>query len=362
MKKIFLVGYYGYKNVGDELLLYEISNFLKKCEDLEISALSIDSKYTTKKYDVNGISRLKNFSLIKHISNVDFVVYGGGSILQDITSSKSLYYYLGILLIAKFFRKKVIFLGNGFGPIIREKNKILLKNILKMVDLAISRDDETFKNFKQFGIKNVFNGVDCAFLNTFVNEKNDNNILDKYNLVENEYIIVSLRNWINVDKFIDVLKKIFDTKFLEYKIVFISMKFPEDKIIIDKNFEENNRFIYVNEDVEGLLELFSKSKMTIAMRLHSLILSGIFKKPFLAISYDPKVESFCNQTEQEILFDLNNIDNLIINKELEMECKDKVDRFLSNYSFYQKKLEKIIPTLNNLAIKQFDLFLEYLYK
>ena len=47
----------------------------------------------------------------------DLLLSGGGSLLQDITSKRSLLYYLFILALGLLLKKKVMLFGQGIGPI-----------------------------------------------------------------------------------------------------------------------------------------------------------------------------------------------------------------------------------------------------
>ena len=47
----------------------------------------------------------------------ELIISGGGSLLQDVTSKRSLLYYLSIIGLGKFFGKKVMLFAQGIGPI-----------------------------------------------------------------------------------------------------------------------------------------------------------------------------------------------------------------------------------------------------
>jgi len=124
MKKVFLFGYYGFDNLGDDLILKSIIE--KFGENFEFNVLTYSYEKTEKLVDANPISRSNFFSIIKNIKKSDIIASGGGSLLQDVTSSKSLYFYLGLLVIGKLFRKKTIFLYNGIGPVHKKINRFML--------------------------------------------------------------------------------------------------------------------------------------------------------------------------------------------------------------------------------------------
>ena len=78
----------------------------------------------------------------------------GGSLLQDITSTRSLLYYLALMKIALIFNKPVMVYANGIGPINRKLNKILTRSILNRVDYITLRDQDSKLFLDQLKVRN----------------------------------------------------------------------------------------------------------------------------------------------------------------------------------------------------------------
>ena len=92
---------------------------------------------------------LKFFGALK---NSDVLVSGGGSLLQDVTSLKSLIYYLGIIYAALFMRKKVVIFAQGIGPINSSAGKFLTKLALRHAEKISVRDKKSQELLKSWGI------------------------------------------------------------------------------------------------------------------------------------------------------------------------------------------------------------------
>ena len=102
MSDIVISGYYGLGNSGDEALLKSIIENLRKIEpDVTITALSGNVHLTKEQYGVKTINRFNVFSVINELRKAKLLISGGGTLIQDATSTKSLYYYLGIIAAAK---------------------------------------------------------------------------------------------------------------------------------------------------------------------------------------------------------------------------------------------------------------------
>ena len=100
-KTIVISGYYGYNNFGDELILKAILQELEKTKP-RIIVLSGNVRNTTKIHGVETINRYNIFAILKALKKADILISGGGGLLQDKTSKRSLIYYLFIILFAKF--------------------------------------------------------------------------------------------------------------------------------------------------------------------------------------------------------------------------------------------------------------------
>ncbi|WP_442916953.1 polysaccharide pyruvyl transferase family protein [Lysinibacillus sp. 54212] len=56
-----------------------------------------------------------------------------------------------------------------------------------------------------------------------------------------------------------------------------------------------------NMALEEKIAVIGQSKLLIGMRLHSLIFAATYHTPFVAISYDPKIDAFANIAKQPII-------------------------------------------------------------
>jgi len=108
MHRIVISGYYGFNNIGDESILKAVvENLQERLRRIEITVLSQNPENTREKFGVKAVGRMKPVQIIRSIFKCDLLISGGGSLLQDVTSKRSILYYLAIMWIAILFRKKV---------------------------------------------------------------------------------------------------------------------------------------------------------------------------------------------------------------------------------------------------------------
>lgn len=112
----------------------------KKGPSYEARILSNMPEKTKRDYGFEAINRRNIVHLLKEIKKAEVLLMGGGSLLQDVTSSRSLYYYLSLLVIARMFGTKTILYANGIGPIKKSHNRLLAKMIMNKVSVITLRE------------------------------------------------------------------------------------------------------------------------------------------------------------------------------------------------------------------------------
>ncbi len=342
VNRILVAGYYGFDNGGDELILFSLLNELKKLNNrIEITVLSRNPSKTGRNYKVKAINRWNPLRVAFAIFHTDLFVFGGGGLLQDLTGSRSICYYLGLILLAKLFFKKVFLVSQGVGPIRRRISRKVTGIILGFVDLITVRDElskfELGKLNKNLSVSIV---PDPVFnLDRFAFRK-------EVAINEQPAIGVCLQGWGKDERFKQRVREICDELVgkIESKIIFIPFHKLEDlkisKDIIGNRTNDYQLFLW--QDVEDLFEFYNKIDLILGMRLHSIILACLFEKPFVAISlpkthslYDPKVEGFLE------LLGYKTIDMAVP----AVEIAGKVHEILANR---QKFLEQLSPRVAKL--------------
>ena len=118
MSKIVVSGYYGSKNAGDEAMLAAMIEVLSELDPkLHITVISADPADTERRHGVKAIPWLGIGAIWAAIRDADLVISGDGSLLQNVTSGRSLYYYLSVIFLARLLSKPVMLYAQGIGPV-----------------------------------------------------------------------------------------------------------------------------------------------------------------------------------------------------------------------------------------------------
>lgn len=297
--KIVISGYYGFHNAGDEAMLLAILSSLRRdIADVEITVISGDPKLTSVRYAVNSVHRFAIFRIFLALMKCDLLISGGGSLLQDVTSIRSLLYYLSILFMGKLCGKKVMLYAQGIGPITRSWLKSLTKWILQKVDVISVRDKESQQYLQDMGIyaNKIHVTADAVFMLGRTSLDDGKILLSRYNMdTDGGVIAVAVRSWHNdmfMGALVDALDNLADHG---KKILLIPFQYPSDMYVtkkLQKALRHDAKVINKECSTDELLSIIGNVQMLIAMRLHALIFAAVMGIPFVALDYDPKVNGF----------------------------------------------------------------------
>jgi len=289
--KTALIGYYGFNNFGDELLLQASLNMLERqgINRGEIIILSNQPSLTENIFNIKAISRWRFKDVFNALLSSERLIFGGGGIFQDSTSVKSCVWYWALIKLAKLLRVKVYALGQSIGPLKSHAGKFFARNALKDLEILQVRDEPSLTLADNFKLNNIISGCDLA-LSLDLNFKAQASSQD--------YILLNLRPHRDLNKFINQAQDILQ-EFNNYNYKIIGVAFsPEDFDLLSNldaiNIYKLYKFYNISDINNNFASLFINAKFALGMRLHFNIIAFKFNLKFHALCYDPKVEAFNN--------------------------------------------------------------------
>jgi polysaccharide pyruvyl transferase CsaB len=298
MTRVLISGYYGFDNAGDDTVLFGIINSLKQhMPKIDIAVLSNKPKETRALFGVPAFNRWKFVEIWRQLHQSDMLLMGGGSLLQDATSPRSVMYYLGIVTMAKLLNKPVIFFAQGFGPISHPISKVLIKSIVNKVDIITLRDHDSAEDMKKLGVNRPIHVTADPALTIRPSAVNPE--------LSNKWIInngkpsfaISIRKWKNEEKFKQEIAKIADEMIQKgWNVYFLPMQFPADvspsEDIMNLMTEKGAILLDQKMNFHEIISFIGHMDFVLGMRLHSIIIAAVHNVPFVGISYDPKINRF----------------------------------------------------------------------
>lgn len=341
MNEILISGYYGFKNSGDDALLLAIIQDIKReYPKAGITVLSCNPEETSRIYGVRSINRLNIFRIIPAMMKAKLLISGGGTLIQDGTSSKSLWYYLSVISAAKKLGVKVMLYANGIGPISREHNIKRTRKILNKVDLITLRDRLSETELKQIGVTKPKTIVtaDPAFTLEASSKDKGRAILKQAGVdLQKKCFCISVRRWKTIPPgFEEAVAGAADYAAEKYGFfpVFLPMQLKKDYDISKRIAGKmKNRAVVLDQNYTAgdMLSIIANTQLCIGMRLHTLIYAASQCTPLVGLVYDPKISGFMEDMRQHYYQKVETVDRYSL--------QEMIDTVMCNYDTIKQELQ-----------------------
>lgn len=348
---IIISGYYGYRNIGDDAILsamiHDLHTFRK---DVKILVMSHNPRETKKTYHVDSINRINPFKVIMAMRKSRLFINGGGSLIQDIKSTRSLMYYLSTIWVAKKLGLKVMIYANGIGPINDPNNGLLTRYVLNQADVITLRENLSLAALEKLKVDRprITVTADPALTIEAADDRHiDHILLDEGIDLSSPFVGFSVRNWGNDRAYESVIARAADYMTEKYgiKALFIPMHYPGDLVASESILSKMKQKGYVlrkSYSGEYTLGVIKRLEMLIGMRLHALIFAASNHIPIIGLEYEQKVESFLRYINQEAHASAGHVNHL----EFE-SLKMKIESVWEN-----KEAIKDTLSMNSAAFKE----------
>ena len=289
IKKILLWGWYGFENLGDDLLLDTMLQHLQG----EIT-VPMNKSYVLQ--NVNEVSRSYK-ELVRGAFKNDVLIIGPGGLFPFDNKPKVFLYYL-ITRLWILMGREIIFFGIGISEKMGNLSAVLWRRMAKTADLFITRSENVLERLKLIESERIHAMADCVFASEVANE---------IEYPEENRVAVSVANLQNdnqrafddtVEKWSEVVKKLINKGFSVDLIAFT--KGADDKMIdaILSNLKNcvwgGVQPVYYSQATNAVSS-WNRYKFAICMRFHSLVLSILNDVPAVPIAYGHKTFSLAEK-------------------------------------------------------------------
>lgn len=312
---VLISGAYGMGNIGDEAMLQTIIAQLRGISpDVRICVMTRTPAKTKKLYGVDTVYTFNFLGMHSEMKKADLFISGGGCLIQNETSRRSLWYYLHTLAAAKKFGCRVLMYGCGVGPVNGEDDRKTVANVLNnCVDCITLREQDSQGLLADIGVDRpeIVVASDLAFAVKPCSDEETDGIMRKCGLDPNgKYACFCFRPWKGVEEKLDVLCAAVRYTYEELGLmpVFMSMNYRADSDIARRVAERSGVPHVIIPEIarpDMALGLLGRMKLTVAMRLHAALLSVLAGVPVVGISYDPKVSAFTNYVGSDSCLELD---------------------------------------------------------
>jgi polysaccharide pyruvyl transferase CsaB len=279
---------------------------------------------------VGAVYTFNVIGFIRRLRKAKLFISGGGNLIQDDTSTRSLYFYLFTIMMGKLTGHKVMMYGCGVGPVSKPGNiRITARCLNRYVDHITLRERESYGILEKMGVYSpeISLAADPA-LN--LRPKEDDIVkaaLDAENIPpEGNYLCVSVRNWPGFGEAAPAIAEAVDYACAKYGFepVFLPIELSKtrsmdnDQTAVDKVASYMKtpciHKIRCRYDAATTIGIIARMKIILSMRLHALVFAAGQGVPAIAVSYGPKVKGFMNYMGQDKCMDVGDTDEALLKK------------------------------------------------
>jgi polysaccharide pyruvyl transferase CsaB len=323
--KALLLGYYGAKNLGDDLMLYCLLKWLS-AQSISVTVISEDPQDTRNRFNIPTVRNVplfgewscfstwvkgKAWPLLAALWKTNALIVGGGDLIRDDLGWRVFFYTVEKLIVACILRKKIFLANTGIGKPRTGYGRALLKILLKKCEKIIVRDERSAKLCQTFGIENSLLFPDIVtffsdFYPTFSAEPKPDF------LPIEPYLVVCLRanageygRLGNAAQLIKNLARLLDEYVAKtsHSLVFVPFQSTNEnddnelhkKVVEEMKAKDVTQILEWPDNFEKVVQVFYNCEGVFAMRLHALILGLNFRKQCVALPYDVKSDELCKE-------------------------------------------------------------------
>lgn len=288
-RMILISGYYGCGNSGDEAVLAALCSDLVSLgvDPSEITVLSGNPEETAALHKVSAVPRSNFPAIVRAVRRSRLLISGGGSLLQDSTSWRTVPYYLLIIQLALSFGCKVVIYGQGIGPVSSRVYQRWIKSVFSRVHGISVRDAGSAQLLQDWGLDEsvIITAADPVF----------NLQLDHRATAPG--LTINLRPYPTLQadfyRWVDLINSWKSGLNLDVRFAALG---PGDAEIGRKLQQEIPELEFIiAEDWNSAFRLMSAAEICVSMRLHGLIFAALGGSAPLGLCYDPKVAAVSSQ-------------------------------------------------------------------
>ena len=280
---VVICGAYGMDNAGDDAVLGSLIAAMRRIDrTMPVTVLARQPDKTSARFGVDVIHPLRVRRWIGVMRRAELVISGGGTLLQDVTSFRSLLYYLLVIRAGKSCGCAVQLYGCGIGPLQRRISRTITADVInKYADIITARDSRSIGLLREIGVSKpaFILTADPAFAGVFPAGQRER----RFGVALRGSRIVRT----SMKEITGAVRAVYETRRLEPVFFCLS---PEDRTVMRHLRAEL-------ADIPGVYSTdaarIGRMSFMISSRLHGLIFAVREGVPAVGIGCDPKVSAFC---------------------------------------------------------------------
>ena len=309
---VLLAGCYGVANVGDELLLEILIQWIQELGGL-VTVISLDPEHTQEKMKVPAISFFDYLAIAQVMEKSDLFVMGGGGIFQDHyrfnisalydPASYEVASYARPFYMARQFGVKTMIWAHGVGPLRGDDARAVVADVFNTADFVSVRDDQSRRLLTdELGVRRPIVVAPDPSWQKMLRFQQVNSSQRQFDLPPGKKIGLIVRDWSLESGWHQRLTNAIGTTLPpDWTCVFIGFQTVRDTYISqsDRQFleqlagdlRETGVAAVVIDDImpAEAVALIDACDAVLSMRLHGTVIALARGKPTISFEYDEKM-------------------------------------------------------------------------
>ncbi|MEX1178976.1 MAG: polysaccharide pyruvyl transferase family protein [Nitriliruptor sp.] len=303
--KVLVAGWVGSTNLGDELVFAGMRRLL---DGHQVAVITTDPAATRRVHGVGTARHDDPGALLRAVGTADAVVFGGGGIVQDVTSPLNLPYHLSRLTIARARRIPFAAVGLGVGGLETPLGRRLVRPGLRGAVGITVRDAASSQLLADVGVQGAELAADLAFA---LDPPAGSASAEALRVTD--HLAVCLRPWsgksfermpagmrgdITPDAYVAALADALDRTAAATGLAvrFVALQRDRDDAfharVAERMSAPTSRCA---PDLEGLLAEVARARAVVSMRYHGGVAAILAGLPTVLISYALKVDALARE-------------------------------------------------------------------
>ena len=284
MSRVYIMGFVGAGNAGDEAILAGTLHLLRERGVTDIGVFSWNPSETEHVHGVRafpvlpGLTGIKNFAAV--LRRGDLLLLGGGSLLQD-GEPRIVPFWLSRAVAAKAKGCTVVFHAQGAGPLRTLGARLLVRVLLPLSSSLVTVRDVDSQKLIAYARPNLVADPALALPQLAVPK-------------QPKSAVIALRKCSGREeeerKLVAALGNLSAEHGLTY--AFLPMHIPDDVPLAEDLARRCQGTVVSYSSLTELREVLARAEVVLAMRLHAAILAAGVGTPVVGLAYDPKVRAF----------------------------------------------------------------------
>lgn len=297
--EILLCGYYGYGNMGDDALLRAAKRRAQTAfPDCGLAALTRGGRRDEWRFGMRCVCRLFPWSVCRAIRNARVLVFGGGTLLQDTTSRRSLRYYTFLIGYASRYGVACELWGNGIGPLHEEGSRRAAARALRACRFVGVRDKPSYDLAVSLVGKSahIVTEDDLALGLLPSREARIRYLGERYFPRNSQRVItVAVKGRSSRQTRYALMTMLYALSLEKPLFVWIVMCPREDQKLTEAWIKKFGGVLLSGVGASDLSGLLSRCDTVLSMRLHALVFAAAKGVRFVGFGNDPKLVAFCRE-------------------------------------------------------------------